>query len=459
MRQGIIEVGTNAVRLVIYADNNLGSAEIYVQRYKINISKLLNSENYNANDPFFRIIAHINHILKLYNVKSYHCVATSVLRNHPNSQKFINFISYKYNIDIEILSGKQEAHLNAVGIIVSIKNACGIVADLGGGSLELSVIESNGQIGNHLSLEIGAKLTTNKCYITDNNIIKQLEEYKKSISHYNKIYLIGGGFRMLGKKYFKTINYALKNLHSLEIATQDLEYYINSNSSLNTYVSKVLKVLFDIFKPTKSIISNYSLKEGLRYTLLPQHEKDKNLTVEMLKNLSLYATYSKDILNQYCGLVIPWIIDQNDQQTFQDILEMALVVNSMSNSIDQNFRANFLSQMVLTSNIPFAYRERVMLATIIFVTFKPFVVVPFYNLIKSTLSKTQYISCVIIGKILFLSGEIDGLTFHKPSFKLQYNLKNELTIHTSYLLPQDIFIKSKCILKYIQKVHTTFKNK
>lgn len=43
--------------------------------------------------------------------------------------------------------------------------------------------------------------------------------------------------------------------------------------------------MLNVFSPTKIIISNYGLKEGVRFILLPKAEQQKNRIYERVKEL------------------------------------------------------------------------------------------------------------------------------------------------------------------------------
>src|SRR5690606_15151736 len=57
-------------------------------------------------------------------------------------------------LSIRLLSGEEEARASALGVIAAIPGACGVMGDMGGGSLEL-VRLANGVVHQRLSLPMG----------------------------------------------------------------------------------------------------------------------------------------------------------------------------------------------------------------------------------------------------------------------------------------------------------------
>ena len=154
MRSAIIDIGYNAIRAVVYDRDSLGSPEIFNDKFKSDITRLLELDNINVKHQTYLSLQHLMHIFKQLSVTNINCVATAVLRNHPKAEEFKKIIKERFNIEINILSGNREAYLTAAGLISGINDAKGVVADLGGGSLELASIADK-KVGNLKSLTLG----------------------------------------------------------------------------------------------------------------------------------------------------------------------------------------------------------------------------------------------------------------------------------------------------------------
>ena len=100
-----------------------------------------------------------------------------------------------------------------------------IIADLGGGSLELILIKK-GKIKKLESLDIGHLIPVNQHEII--NLFKSIKWLKNS----NNInfYGTGGSFRSLGSAYIKDSNYPLYLIHELSrVDNLNLLYMLNLN--------------------------------------------------------------------------------------------------------------------------------------------------------------------------------------------------------------------------------------
>ena len=77
------------------------------------------------------------------------------MRDADNGPAFVKRVKRETSVEIRIITGKQEGHYAALGVIAGIPGAEGVVGDLGGGSLELVRLK-NGAPKKVMSLPIGA---------------------------------------------------------------------------------------------------------------------------------------------------------------------------------------------------------------------------------------------------------------------------------------------------------------
>jgi exopolyphosphatase/guanosine-5'-triphosphate,3'-diphosphate pyrophosphatase len=92
----------------------------------------------------------------IFEVEELRAVATSAMREAKNADKVIAKIKYKTGIDIEVISGQEEAELifGTFMLLDFDRRSSFIVVDVGGGSTEISVFE-NGAKTISKSFEIG----------------------------------------------------------------------------------------------------------------------------------------------------------------------------------------------------------------------------------------------------------------------------------------------------------------
>ncbi len=87
--------------------------------------------------------------------------ATSAVRDAPNAHRLIDRLRRVAGIEVEVLGWEEEARLGAVAALSSLPIREAIVADLGGGSLQLTSIR-DGEIVPVVSLPLGAVRVTRR---------------------------------------------------------------------------------------------------------------------------------------------------------------------------------------------------------------------------------------------------------------------------------------------------------
>ena len=81
-------------------------------------------------------------------------IATAAAREAENGMDFIHRAEEILGTEIRVLSGREEAHYSALGVISGFHPANGIAGDLGGGSLELVDVDGE-RIGDGITLPLG----------------------------------------------------------------------------------------------------------------------------------------------------------------------------------------------------------------------------------------------------------------------------------------------------------------
>jgi len=87
--------------------------------------------------------------------------ATAAVRDAPNAHRLIDRLRRLAGIEVEVLGWEEEARLGAVAALSSLPCRDAVVADLGGGSLQLTTVR-DGEIIPEASLPLGAVRVTRR---------------------------------------------------------------------------------------------------------------------------------------------------------------------------------------------------------------------------------------------------------------------------------------------------------
>lgn len=164
-RFGVIDLGSNSVRLVVYEVDEPKSGRFSKKDFStlLDMKKMAGLSSYVADGVFseegIRKAAYIlsRHLVRAANVgcDRVEIFATAVLRNCTNSKEAAACIEESIGRSICVLTGEQEARLDFLGASCEHAMESGTLIDIGGGSTELVAI-AKGKARRCLSLDQGS---------------------------------------------------------------------------------------------------------------------------------------------------------------------------------------------------------------------------------------------------------------------------------------------------------------
>jgi exopolyphosphatase / guanosine-5'-triphosphate,3'-diphosphate pyrophosphatase len=167
MRLAAIDVGSNSLHLIIADVTPAGQIEI-VDRVKemVRLGRRSFTTGHltdEAMDLSIRTLAYFRRVADLRRVEKMRAVATSAVREAHNRGEFIRRIQAETGIEVEVISGKEEARL----IFAAAQHAMGLeggpylLVDVGGGSVEFVLVRDSHPLWMK-SLKLGAARLTER---------------------------------------------------------------------------------------------------------------------------------------------------------------------------------------------------------------------------------------------------------------------------------------------------------
>ncbi len=150
MRIASIDIGTNTVRLLIGELSEAGTLEkLDIQRVITRLGEGFSQNNgvitEQAAQRTIRVLSEFKEVLSDYGVEHTRAVATSVVRESSNGVEFKERANTETGLDIEIISGEEEARLTVNGVLgsVALNTEDALIFDIGGGSTEYIHVREN----------------------------------------------------------------------------------------------------------------------------------------------------------------------------------------------------------------------------------------------------------------------------------------------------------------------------
>lgn len=269
----VIDIGSNSVRMVIYDISQSPPEQIFNEKVYCAMGRDLGTTgrlNPEGAEAAFDTVHSYLTVAKEHGVGHIRAVATAAVRDAVDGPEFVEKVEKSMGLKAQVLSGEEEARYAAAGVLALDTQADGIVADFGGGSLELALVR-DGRIVETVSLPLGAFRVRAMGDKAEEQITKFLSTYHDRFGHQKAMYAIGGSWRALAKAHM--FRHGLK---------QDVQGYAIPASSLIAFC-KVIEVT-----STDVLEERYKL-EGHRASLAPDAAKMLRLLVESL-NPAIFVT-------------------------------------------------------------------------------------------------------------------------------------------------------------------------
>ncbi|MDX2221376.1 MAG: Ppx/GppA family phosphatase [Rhodospirillaceae bacterium] len=338
---GIIDIGSNSVRLVVYNAQTRTPVPLHNEKAICALGKglektgLLNSDGVSM---AFDTIARYVKIAEGFNVSRLDALATAAVRDAKDGEAFARLVEKRCGIKVQILTGKQEAKRSAMGVICGMPDAQGVVSDLGGGSLELVHIE-DGAMSEHTTMPLGLLRLTEAA---DGNrekaigiINKALEKQKWVFGRAKDqtLYAVGGAWRALARVCIAQMNYPLHVLDSFtlergqavalfeliaRLSPRTLEQIKGvSKSRLATLplVAAVLERLIEVTRPRNLCFSIYGMREGQFFRALPDTVKKQDPLIGLAEDMARNAGRLPELGHEIAAWMSPLFPEETPIQS------------------------------------------------------------------------------------------------------------------------------------------------
>ena len=158
MKCGVVDVGSNTIRLSIYHCEGKHFKLLMNKKEMAGLASYIRRGAMSEGGIWVacRVLSGFREILNNLGIQEFHVFGTAPLRNISNTEEAVDTIRVATGIQVDVLSGAQEANYSFLGALAGGDTpASGLLADIGGGSTEL-VAYRDGVISSQCSLPIGS---------------------------------------------------------------------------------------------------------------------------------------------------------------------------------------------------------------------------------------------------------------------------------------------------------------
>jgi exopolyphosphatase / guanosine-5'-triphosphate,3'-diphosphate pyrophosphatase len=304
-RVGVVDVGSNSVRLVVFDGAARSPAYFFNEKIMCGLGAgLLQTGRLNREGRARALSALIRfaRLAEAMDLPPLSVVATAAVRDADDGPDFCAEVLQKTGLNIMVITGEEEARLSAQGVLLGWPGAFGLICDLGGASMELAEI-AGGQVGRCVTSELGPlKLRELKGGRKGRkaHIKTEVERLKAQMGpQRDRLFLVGGSWRAIARIDMARRGYPLSVLHEYRMSASSVRDTISfargrdpeqlralagvsaARMALVPYALEVLARLVRCFRPRDIAISSYGIREGLLYEQMPQRLRDRDPLIEV----------------------------------------------------------------------------------------------------------------------------------------------------------------------------------
>ena len=344
---GVIDIGSNSVRLVIYEGAVRAAAPLFNEKVLCGLGKQVQSTGRLGEEAISRALAALvrfRSIARALGTKNLRAIATAAVRDAEDGADFITRGEAACGTKIEVVSGAKEAQLVAQGIRMGFRAPSGIAGDLGGGSLELTDI-SGSTLVNSVTTPLGGlrmmDATGGKIEKAGELIDSELDRIDWLESGKGRPFFgVGGTWRALAKVHMEAKNYPLRVMHGYAIPTREaiafcaeirkskklaafpgIQVANRARREVLPFGAFVLERLLKHIAPSEVVMSVFGIREGILYDLLSPFEQNKDPLLCFCETYAQLRSRSAEHARELCTWTDA-IFTPDDLQETEDELRL-----------------------------------------------------------------------------------------------------------------------------------------
>ncbi|MEM7269775.1 MAG: Ppx/GppA family phosphatase [Pseudomonadota bacterium] len=327
---GVIDVGSNSIRLVVFEDDARSPDYFFNEKTICKLGEGM-AETGRLN-PVGRkkAMAALRRFVVLarrMGVRDIIGLGTAAMRDAEDAPEFRDQVEEETGLRIRVASGQEEAKLSAEGVLLGWPNATGLIADLGGSSLEIAEAR-DGDIRRTVSTRAGHLRVGGADEADSRAALGELRaEAEQFAPIEGPLVLIGGAWRALAKAQMERTKYPMHVLMGYEMATDealdlcdwalsaDPQVLKRTSGSSTARLASIaagaatLRTLLEALAPTSVSISAFGLREGLIYERMPTEMREEEPLISASRRMEMRSARSPGFGDELFNWLQPLISD------------------------------------------------------------------------------------------------------------------------------------------------------
>ncbi len=284
----VVDIGSNSCRMVIYEQSGAALIPYFNEKTMAGLGRDLSETgrlSLAGSELALQTFHRFRAIATSLNIKNVRAVATAAVREASDGAEFKKRAEDILGAPIKVLSGADEGRMSAVGVSIGFINPKGLIADLGGTSMELRPVDRDAVGESFLLGPLARAQDTALSFDKRRKVMRKILAGSDLVQNASgqDLFAVGGAWRNVAAVHMMLRDYPLRVAHGYKMSQDDVENVIEaaelsrsdkltreqllgvSKRRFDTlpHAALLLKTLMEQLDVEKVNISSFGLRDGV----------------------------------------------------------------------------------------------------------------------------------------------------------------------------------------------------
>ncbi|MBS1087875.1 Ppx/GppA family phosphatase [Gluconobacter wancherniae] len=434
-RSAIVDLGSNSVRLVVFEGITRNPVPIFNEKVTLKLGRGLDASG-RLNEAgvalAMDVLGRFHTVARAMRAEPFEVLATAAVRDATNGPDFVAAIRARMpGVPIRVLNGEEEADYAARGVLCGLPEANGLVADIGGGSMELIHV-ADGQYFEAVSTKLGVIRLHDRAEGSIESAALIADEQLGDVKWLQgmtgrPLYLVGGAFRALARLQIARTQYPLSLVHLFSMsegeAREMADWIIaaprrtleklpgapRKRLADAPFAATVLRRLMEKVRPSKVVFSVDGLREGWYMRHVAESVAQQDPMTALAEETAGRLARSMSLSHALVGWTAALFEDETPQQ--KRLRTLACTLSDIGSYDHPEYRTEQTYQRILRSHgVGFDHPARAFIGLTLAVRYEVQMDAPLIEPSRRLLTKVEIERAVRLGLALRLAYTLCGGT-------------------------------------------------
>lgn len=330
-RFAVVDIGSNSVRLVVYDAPTRLPIPMYNEKAQCALGRGMGKTGKLSPEGVecaLKSITRFHGLALAMGVETLDMVATAAVREAEDGAAFVERIKDMLGHEILVLSGEDEAKYAALGLLMGVPEADGVIGDLGGGSLDLVGLDK-GQFGESATFPLGHLRLSEAADGNPENARSIVDAALSELKWLSKVkgrtvYAAGGSWRAIARILIDQTSHPLHVVDNFTIGADDARGILHLISGAGRhslelipgvpkkrvdtlpFAAAALEGMLNVTKAARLQFTGFGMREGVLLNALPDELRHQDPLVSACKTMAertgRFSVHGREIQNWMAAL-------------------------------------------------------------------------------------------------------------------------------------------------------------